>query len=70
MDKYKNATYGDRLAGQYDEFVQISPEQTQATVGAYLRSDCQAPRLLALHPCLLASPVILQSQRPRSAPCS
>lgn len=32
MDKYDNATYGDRIASHYDEFIPISPEQTQAAV--------------------------------------
>ena len=32
MDKYENATYGDRIASHYDEFIPISPEQTQAAV--------------------------------------
>ena len=34
MSDYENATYGDRIAGDYDELIQISPEQTEATVGA------------------------------------
>jgi len=32
MDKYDNATYGDRIASHYDEFAPFSPEQTQAAV--------------------------------------
>jgi SAM-dependent methyltransferase len=32
MDRYDNATYGDRLAEVYDEFTQISPKQTQTAV--------------------------------------
>jgi len=32
LDKYDNATYGDRIAGNYDEFIPFSPEQTHATV--------------------------------------
>jgi len=31
---YDNATYGDRLAHLYDDFIQISAEQTQAAVDA------------------------------------
>jgi SAM-dependent methyltransferase len=29
---YDNATYGNRIAGVYDDFIQISPQQTQAAV--------------------------------------
>src|SRR5215813_4374251 len=32
MSDYENATYGDRIADAYDDFIQISAEQTQATV--------------------------------------
>lgn len=32
MDKYDSATYGDRIASHYDEFIPISLEQTQAAV--------------------------------------
>jgi len=34
MSDYENATYGDRIADAYDDFIQISAEQTQAAVGA------------------------------------
>ena len=32
MPAYDNATYGNRIAGVYDDFIQISHEQTQAAV--------------------------------------
>lgn len=32
MPAYDNTTYGDRIAHQYDDFIQIAPEQTQAAV--------------------------------------
>jgi SAM-dependent methyltransferase len=34
MPAYENATYGDRIANQYDDFILISPEHTKATVEA------------------------------------
>lgn len=34
MPAYDNATYGDRIAGVYDDFIQTSPAQTQAAVEA------------------------------------
>jgi SAM-dependent methyltransferase len=34
LPAYDNATYGDRIASQYDSFIQISPEQTQAAAEA------------------------------------
>src|SRR5215475_12467679 len=34
MPVYDNTTYGDRIASRYDNFIQISQEQTQTAVEA------------------------------------
>src|SRR5215813_13895640 len=34
MPIYDNTTYGDRIASRYDNFIQISQEQTEAAVEA------------------------------------